>query len=66
MSSISSQAYFKVGQFEILLRRIIRWQMMSMYSHEWISKLGDDFYKLIETRIQQEKNNGQYSKISSD
>jgi hypothetical protein len=39
---------------------------MTSYGNEWITYLGDDFYKIIENRIKQEKINGQYSKKSSD
>ena len=66
MTCVSLPAYENIAAFEILLRRLLRWHLMSQYGRGWLVKIGAEYYELIELRIQQEKRTGQYSKSSSE
>ena len=66
MNSISLTAYQNIAAFEILLRRLLRWQLMSLHGREWLIQIGSDYYDLIDYRIRNEKKNGQYWNGSSE
>src|SRR4051812_25659434 len=58
-------AYKKVLFFEILLRRIIRWEAREARGRQWLSALGD-LQDSIEDRIQSEKRLRSYNSHSSE
>ena len=66
MDAVSIQAYQNIAAFEILLRRLVRWQLMSLHGREWLVQIGTEHFDLIETRIRYEKRNGQYWNGSSE
>jgi len=58
-------AYKRVLFFEILLRRIIRWEARDAHGRRWLLALGD-LQGTIEDRIQFEKRTGFYNPHSSE
>jgi hypothetical protein len=66
MNSISVTAFTKIAEFELMLRRFVRWQLISKYGRGWIAQLSDEHYQLIEKRIQAEKKQGIYWSKSSE
>jgi hypothetical protein len=55
----------KISTFEILLRRILRWELMAKDGASWLVSLGN-YYDEIDLRVRKEKNAGLYSSNSSD
>lgn len=58
-------AYKIIADFEILLRRILRWELMSEKGGGWLTSLQKN-YDEIESRIAHEKRGGIYSENSSE
>ena len=65
MHKYALDAYQRVSDFEILLRRIIRWELMASDGRAWLLSL-NDYYDEIELRIKKEKNSGLYSAKTSE
>jgi len=66
MNPIAVTAFSKIAAFEVMLRRFVRWQLISKYGRSWITQLSDENYQLIERRIQTEKKQGIYWSRSSE
>jgi len=58
-------AYKRISDFEILLRRVLRWELMSEMGGGWLICLQRNFDE-IESRIAHEKKSGIYSENSSE
>lgn len=58
-------AYRRISDFELLLRRILRWELMSENGRSWLTCLEKN-YGEIESRIAYEKKKGVYSEDSSE
>jgi hypothetical protein len=65
MHKYALDAYKRVSEFEILLRRIIRWELMASEGRAWMLSL-DHYYDEIESRIKKEKISGLYSAKTSE
>lgn len=65
MEEYTRDTFQRLSSFEILLRRVLRWELMSSEGRSWLLCLGDHFNE-IELRIKREKNAGLYSKGSSE
>ena len=65
MHKYALDAYQRVSEFEILLRRIIRWELMATDGRAWLLAL-NVYYDEIELRIKKEKNSGLFSSKTSE
>lgn len=66
MNPVAVTAFKEIASFEILLRRFIRWQLMSQFGRAWLVEIGDDMFNTVERRIQAEKNQGLYWSKASE
>ena len=65
MEEYTRDTFQRLSSFEILLRRVLRWELMSSDGRSWLLCLGEHFNE-IELRIKREKTAGLYSKGSSE
>ena len=60
-----SKAYENIYLFEILLRKVLRWELRGVFGRNWLSELGR-FGTVIVDRIDREKRLGAYNADHSD
>lgn len=65
MQEYARTTFQSLSSFEILLRRVVRWELMSSHGRRWMLGLGG-YFDEIDRRIKYEKNAGLYSNKSSE
>ena len=65
MQEYTRDTFQRLSSFEILLRRVIRWELMSSDGRAWMLGLGN-YFDEIDRRVKNEKNAGLYSNNSSE
>lgn len=57
MRSLDIQCYADISDFEVTLRRVVRWELMTKYGRSWLSETGE-YLDLINDRITAEVKKG--------
>jgi len=65
MQEYTRDTFQRLSSFEILLRRVLRWELMSSEGRRWMLGLGS-YFDEIEVRVKREKTAGLYSNKSSE
>jgi hypothetical protein len=65
MQEYTRDTFQRLSSFEILLRRVVRWELMSSDGRAWMLGLGN-YFDEIDRRVKNEKNAGLYSNNSSE
>ena len=55
--SLDIQCYADISDFEVTLRRVVRWELMTKYGRSWLTETGG-YLDLINDRIAAEVRRG--------